>query len=114
MTFTYNTNPFDDIARIRFAIGDTDSEAAIFSDEVLNGLITENSDDWQRAAIAATENIITQLLVPGFTADWLKVDSSKAVQGYERLLERLKAKYADAGDSISVSASLPTRIDGDS
>lgn len=112
MSFTFNANPFDDIGRIRFAIGDTDSTAAIFTDEVLNGLITEKGD-WKKAAVAAVENIITQLLIPNFQADWLRVEADKALQGYERLLNRLRQDFGIPLSGITLSVVQVKRSDGD-
>lgn len=112
MTFTFNTNPFDDVGRIRFAIGDTDSTAQIFDDEVLNGLIAEKGD-WKKAAVAAVENIITQLLIPNFQADWLKVEVDKALGGYERLLTRLRQDFGISLSGITLSVVQVARSDGD-
>jgi len=103
MAFTFNSSPFDDIGRVRFAIGDTDSSSAIFTDELIDGLIDEHGG-WQEAAIAAVENIITQLLMPDFTADWLKVDNSKAVAGYTALLARLESKYGSSEATFGVDS----------
>jgi hypothetical protein len=113
MAFTFETDPFDDIARVRFEIGDMDSAAYIFEDEVITGLIAEKDDDWQQAAIAAVENIITQLLVPGFTADWLKVDATNAVKGYERLLGRMETKFGSSASTIAAGSKTLTRADDD-
>lgn len=112
MTFTFKTNPFDDIGRIRFAIGDTDSAAVIFEDEVLNGLITEKGD-WKKAAVAAVGNIITQLLIPNFQADWLRVETDKALQGYERLLTRLRQDFGIPLSGITLKVVQVERSDGD-
>lgn len=110
MTFTFNTDPFDDIARVRFAIGDTDIGAPIFTDEVISGVITE-AGSWQKTTVALVKNIITQLLMPNFTADWLKVDTSAAIKGYERLLERLKNEYAV--ESVTVTTTAMIRSDSE-
>lgn len=111
MTFTYN-QPFDDIARVRFYTGDTDSVNHFLSDEVIEELITEHDDEWKKAAVAAVEYIITQLLTPGFTADWLKVDNAAAIAGYERLLKRLQAKFGVSDESISLTSVQVVRADG--
>lgn len=110
MSFTF-ASPFDDIARVRVATGDTDSDAHFMSDEVITDLLTEQST-WQKAAVAGIEYIITQLLTPGFTADWLKVDNAAAVAGYERLLKRLQDKYGLAVETASVTTVRTIRTDG--
>lgn len=111
MTFTYS-QPFDDIARVRFHTGDTDSVNHFLSDEVIEALMTENDDDWQKAALAAVEYIITQLLTPGFTADWLKVDNAAAIAGYERLLKRLQSKFGISDEVITLTSVQSIRMDG--
>lgn len=89
MAFTYT--PFlTDKDRVRFHIGDTDSTAPIFSDEEINAIITEETR-WEKAVLACIDHIIAKLVgTPDFTADWLKVETSKAVAGY-RALRNLKA-----------------------
>jgi len=109
MTFTFVTNPFDDIARVRWAIGDFDELAYAFEDELIEGLITENGS-WQSAAVAAVKGLITQLLMPNFQADWLRVDADKAVKNYEALLRRLQDEYQI--EAISITMTYPTRNDG--
>ncbi len=55
-TWTYNTSPFDDIARVRLLIGDTDivpTTDAQFSDEELQEFITQAGGDLYLAASAA-------------------------------------------------------------
>jgi len=57
-TWTYNTTPFDDIARLRLMIGDTDivpTTDAQFSDEELQEFITQAGGNLAQAAIAALE-----------------------------------------------------------
>lgn len=94
MTFSFTFTPtFDDIARVRFAIGDTDPEAHRFEDELITALIAEY-DGWQRAAIACIDAIINDVLsTPDFTADWLKMEGTKALPFYEKLRNRKVAEY---------------------
>lgn len=56
MAYTYNTSPFDDIARVRLLIGDTDivpTTDAKFTDEEIQEFITQAGGDIYLAASAA-------------------------------------------------------------
>ena len=58
MAYTYNTSPFDDIARLRLMIGDTDivpTTDAKFTDEELQEFITQAGGSIIGAAITALE-----------------------------------------------------------
>jgi len=57
-TYTYTTTPFDDIARLRLMIGDTDivpTTDAQFSDEELQEFLTQAGGSVIQAAITALE-----------------------------------------------------------
>jgi hypothetical protein len=85
MTFSY-TPISRDQDRVRFHLGDTDVNAAAFSDEEIVGVITEVSD-WKIAVIYLIQNLIAKCSTPNFTADWLVVDSASAVKSYQALLQ---------------------------
>ena len=56
MAYTYETSPFDDIARIRLMIGDTDitpTTDAQFNDEEITEFLTQNGSNLNLAAAAA-------------------------------------------------------------
>lgn len=56
MTYSYNTTPFDPIARLRLMIGDTDivpTTDAQFTDEELQEFLTQNGGNLNLAAAAA-------------------------------------------------------------
>src|SRR5437762_1987965 len=92
MTFTY-IQPFNDIARVRFHLGDTDSTAARFTDEEISAIITEQGN-WQTAVIACLENLIARLSgTPDFRADWLQVSIGSALAGYESLLKTKRREF---------------------
>lgn len=87
MTFTYQLNPPNDIARVRFHIGDTDSDAVILQDEEITFALDE-SGTWQAAVISCINAIIAQIARnPKFEADWLSVDRTKALDYYKKLLD---------------------------
>jgi hypothetical protein len=108
MTFTY-TQPFNDVARVRFHLGDTDSTNARFTDEEITAIITEQGS-WQKAVIACLENLIARLSsTPDFRADWLQVSIGSALSGYDSLL---KTKWREFGITrITADAVHPYRPD---
>ena len=58
MVHTYETDPFDNIAKVRLAIGDTDIDPttdAQFSDEEITLFLTDNSNNILLAAADALE-----------------------------------------------------------
>lgn len=118
MTYSFAI-PFDDIARVRFAVGDNDATAHRFEDELITALITEY-EGWKPTVIACIDAIINDVLsTPDFTADWLKIESTKALAFYEKLRARKIAEYGLtgglAGDQITLTGSVisPTRSDRD-
>lgn len=102
MTFTYDlTGGFTDLTRVRFDIGDTDADAAIFSDEEINAIVTDTGS-WQQAVIKCLKHIIAKLSAqPEMTADWLKVSVKDAVASYRRMLADKEAEYGDGTDDDS-------------
>jgi hypothetical protein len=87
MTFTYDLENPNDITRVRFHIGDTNPDEAIFQDEEILFILAESGNDWKKATVACLRKIIAMMsATPDFTADWLKVDYSRALSGYKSLL----------------------------
>lgn len=104
MTFTYTPAAATDITRVRFWIGDTESAAAIFTDEEITFIITEEGS-YQKAIIACIRSIIARIsATPDFTADWLKVDQSRALAGYKALLSEMQKKFGIPGITASSQA----------
>lgn len=94
MTFTYGYDlANDDKDRVRFEVGDTDSEGYFLEDEEIAGLLTLHTDDWQQASLASIRAIIAKLSRPAFTADWLKVDPKVAIDSYRKLLNEKATEY---------------------
>lgn len=92
MSFSYV--PFaSDKDRVRFHIGDTNSDAPMYSDAEIHGMIAE-AGTWQGAVVMALESIIARLAAtPDFTADWLKVDVGSQIEAYQRLLDMKRAEF---------------------
>lgn len=116
MTFTL-VIPFDDIARVRMAIGDTDAAAHRFEDELIQALIDEEGS-WQGAALTCIDVVIAELSsTPSFSADWLRVDVGSPLKHYAELRSRLAARYADVANAdtggLVGGVVAPTRGDRD-
>lgn len=109
MTFTYTPSTPNDITRVRFAIGDTDTTAAVFTDEEITFQISETTT-WQRAVIALLESLIARLAAtPDFQADWLRVSQAEALKAYQALLKIKRAEYGVA--TITATAKHTYRPD---
>lgn len=94
MTFTYNLTTPNDITRVRYGVRDTDSTAAIFSDEEINFRLSENAGDWKRTVIDMLQGKIMELSnTPDFTAGPLRVNQQDAKATLERLLTMRRNEY---------------------
>lgn len=80
MTFTYDTSLSSDLAKVRFHIGDTDSDAQKFQDETILAVLAAEGSVAQ-AVIKLLNSLIATLSDPSFTADWLRVNPAAAREG---------------------------------
>ena len=86
MAFTYNIATPDDIARVRYHIQDTDEASAIFSDEEISFVISEEGS-YQAAVISLVNSIIAKLShEPDMTADWLTVSWRRSSDAWMKVL----------------------------
>lgn len=93
MTFTYTPDSANDITRVRFHTGDTVEDVAIFSDEEITFVITEEGT-YQRAVIECLTTIIAKLsMEPDLKADWLSVSLGRSVAGFTALLAEKRKKF---------------------
>jgi len=93
MTFTYTPGSVTDITRVRFHIGDTEEDAAIFSDEEIQMVITEEGT-YQKAVVECLTTIIAKLSAePDMKADWLSVSLGRSVDGFKALLAEKRRKF---------------------
>lgn len=92
MPFNYRPELGDDIARVRFHIGDTVDGEHFLSDEEI-GMALSDSGSWQSAVLVCIKAIIARLSRPDFRADWLQVSNAEARKGYETLLREKRAEY---------------------
>lgn len=103
MTFTYTPSTPTDITRVRYNIRDTDSTAAMFSDEEITFRIAEVGD-WKHAVIDMLTGKIMELSnIPNFSAGWLRVDQTTARQQLERLLAMKRQEFGISLITASVT-----------
>lgn len=101
MTFTYELSPADDITRVRYHVGDTDEDTAIFSDEEISFAISEEGT-WQKAVIASIRSILGRLShEPDMTADWLRVDWRRSSDAWMKLLAEKKQQFGLSARAVS-------------
>ncbi len=96
MTFSFDpgTAGWTDLNHVRWEIGDINSDRVIFSDEIINAVVSDQGS-WQTAVIACIMTIIMQLNSnPDFKADWLQVSYKTALDGYNKML-LIKARELD-------------------
>jgi len=72
MTFTYTEDLTVARDYVRFHTGDTVSDQAYLTDEIITSLLAVESST-NAAVIAAIEHIMARLSQPNFRADWLQV-----------------------------------------
>ena len=93
MAFTYTPEAPDDVTRVRFAIGDTDADAVIFSDGEI-AMAIEEAGGWRGAVLSCLRGIIAKISAkPDMTADWLRVDYGRSLAGYQALLAAKEREY---------------------
>jgi hypothetical protein len=104
VTFTYTPSTPTDATRVRFHIGDTVEAAAMFTDEEIAFVISEEST-WQAAVIACLLGQIAKLSAqPDLKADWLTVSLGRSVEGFKTLLAEKRAKFGIAARTGSTVA----------
>lgn len=85
MTFTYDLETPDDIARVRRHLGDTDEATAIFSDEQIQFAIDEDGGV-KPAVISLINEVIARLShEPDMTADWLTISWRRSAEHWAQL-----------------------------
>lgn len=102
MTFTYDPASPDDVTRVRYHIGDTDSDAAMFTDEEINFVIDEEGS-YQNAVISLLEATLARLnREPDMSADWLRVDWRRSADHWRKLLGDKRRRF---GKTVRMSTS---------
>ena len=104
MTFTYTPESPNDITRVRFQLADTSATEALWTDEEIQFVIDETGT-YKTAVISLISNLIARFArEPDFVADWLRVDTSKALP---MLQELLREKRKALGVSSITAQALP-------
>lgn len=112
MTFTYNLASPDDITRVRFHLGDTTEETAIFSDEEIT-FITGEAGTWQKAVIACIRSVMGRLAAePDMQADWLKIDWRRSADSWKLLLSEKSQEFGVGKARASSGGQHAFRPDG--
>jgi hypothetical protein len=93
MTFTFDNTLATDLAKVRFEIGDVNSEGHYLEDETINYFLTTSIG---QAVVNCIEYIITQLSIPDFRLDWMSVTNGQARTAFENLLKLKVQKYGVA------------------
>jgi hypothetical protein len=115
MAWTYNTAVPDDIARVRFHIGDTTESGALFTDDAEITFIISEAGDYKKAVIWCIQNVLARINAdPDFSADWLKVDQESARTHWEWLLAEKRATLGVTAQSNIISSSNVHVYRGDS
>ena len=111
-TFTFDNTLSTDLAKVRFHIGDTNSDGNYLWDETITALLTSEGSVGG-AAIACIKYIITQLAAPNFRLDWLTVSNEKAREGFEKLLKDKAQEFGVSLSNVTATATIskPYRAD---
>ena len=110
MTFTYDNTLATDLAKVRFEIGDVNSEGHYLEDETINYFLTNYSVG--QAVVSCLDHIITQLSIPDFRLDWMSVTNGQARSAFENLLKLKSQKYGiSQGAVMSSSIKFAHRAD---
>lgn len=93
MAFTYTpgTTP-SDLTKIRYYIQDTDSAAAIYSDEEIN-MVLAMEGTVGKAVISLIRRIVAKISnEPDMKADWLQIDYRRSADYWWKLLADAKVE----------------------
>jgi len=113
MTYTFTENLSTDLAKVRFAIGDTNTSGAYLTDETITALLTSEGSIGG-AAVACVKYIIKMLSQPDFKQDWLSVTNGEARKGYEQILKDLEQEYGISANGVTFGTSIEHRFRQDS
>jgi hypothetical protein len=108
--FTFDNTLSTDLAKVRFEIGDVNSEGHYLEDETINYFLTNYSVG--QAVVSCLDHIITQLSIPDFKLDWMSVSNAEARKAFENMLKLKCQKYGiSQGAVMSSSISHAHRAD---
>ncbi len=86
MVFTYDLSTPDNNTRVRYHVGDVDSTVAMFQDDEIAFVLSEEGT-WQLAVVSLIKSIIARLShEPDMTADWLTISWRRSADNWQKLL----------------------------
>ena len=95
--FTFDNTLSTDLAKVRFEIGDVNSEGHYLEDETITYFLTTSIG---QAVVSCIEHIITQLSIPDFKLDWMSVSNAQARSAFENMLKLKQQKYGISSGAV--------------
>lgn len=94
MTFTYTPSATpDEVTKVRFWIGDTEADAALFTDEEI-GMAVSVDGTAQKATLGLIRVALAKLAhEPDLTADWLKIEWRRSAESWQALLKQREREF---------------------
>lgn len=93
MTFTYTPASPDDVTRVRYHLQDTTEASAIFTDEEISFVISEEGS-WQAAVVSLIQSLIARLAhEPDGSADWLSINWRRSADSWRALLNEKRREF---------------------
>lgn len=112
MSFSYEPALTDARSLVRFEVGDTDSEAALFQDEEVDAILTANGDEPLAAAAALCEQLATRFARDyDVQLDGQSMKRSQRSLAYEKRAAALRARSPLAGGLSVVQVERVDRSD---
>ena len=93
MTFTFDPTLTEIRDKVRFHLGDTNPDAPRLSNELIEGILAQNSNDIPATVLAAFDYVIAQLAQPDFKADWLEVKHADARKALMALRDSKRREF---------------------
>lgn len=114
MSFSYDVSNPNDTTRVRYHLQDTDADTAIFSDEEIAFVLSEEGSVG-RAVVSLITAIMAKLShEPDMQADWLRVSWRSNVATWARLLADKRREFGiGSGAVLTVAGRQVYRGDGE-
>jgi hypothetical protein len=101
MSFSYDLVTPTDVTRVRRHISDTEEATAIYSDEEISFILSEEGTV-AKTVIACIKQVIAKLAAePNMKADWLQIDWASAIAAWKGLLAEKKQEFGLGWQSSS-------------
>lgn len=110
MAFNYTPGTPDDVTRVRYHISDTDEDTAIFQDEEINFVLSEEGSVG-KAVVSLIGAIMRKLAhEPDLQADWLRVDWRRSAENWRAMLNDKRREFG-LGMQVGSAVRHPYRTD---